>query len=109
MLTPYVKDKDFLRRLAKTYQNLETLNAQLERYANMKASGLNEMLANIKEKELERWSNGSVYDLFQIPLGYKAYRSFFYVGGTIIDPTLFERCQQTILSMIEEIEGNYPE
>jgi len=36
LLIQYVKDKDLLRELTKTYNNIHSTNIQLERYSAMK-------------------------------------------------------------------------
>ncbi|MDR0660766.1 MAG: hypothetical protein LBG19_08195 [Prevotellaceae bacterium] len=104
LLMPYVKDKNFLRRLAKTYREIETISDQLERYTTMKANGANEMVENMTEKDLQLWENGTIYDYFRIPLSHKTYRSFVFIGGTILAADIFEYTKQVISSMIKEID-----
>ena len=104
LLTQYVKDKDFLRRLSRAYRRIEGLNTQLIKYSDVKSEAFKEIYKNLSEEEIQQWTQGQVYDYFRIPLNYTSYRSFVYAGGSIISPNEFERSKKAVRAMLEEIE-----
>ena len=99
----YIKDKDFLSELSKTYGNIDLIDNKLNNYTNTKGNGLNHMINNIDKISLEKWTNGSVYDFYSIPLNDNVFRLFIYTGNTLISSDEFEKCKSEIKSIINEI------
>lgn len=103
LLMQYIKDKDFLSELSKTYGNIDLIANKLNNYSNTKGNGLNHMINNIDKISLEKWTNGSVYDFYSIPLNDNVFRLFIYTGNTLISSDEFEKCKSEIKSIINEI------
>lgn len=104
LLMQYIKDKDFLSELSKTYGIIGLVGDKLNNYSNIKGSGINHMMNSIDKNNLEKWTNGSIYDFYNIPLGDNVFRLFIYTGNSLISVEEFEECKNKTASLINQIE-----
>lgn len=104
LLMQYIKDKDFLSELSKTYGIIGLIGDKLNNYSNIKGNGINHMMSSIDRKSLERWTNGDIYDFYNIPLDDNVFRLFIYTGNSLISAEEFEECKSKIASLIHKIE-----
>lgn len=104
LLMQYIKDKDFLSELSKTYGIIGLVGDKLNNYSNIKGSGINHMMNSIDKNNLEKWTNGSIYDFYNIPLDDNVFRLFIYTGNSLISVEEFEECKSKTASLINQIE-----
>ena len=103
----YVKDKEFLRKLSRTYDRLRNVEEQLGRYSQLKVEAMENYRNNMTEEELKKWSVDNIYDFYISPLNETSYRKFLYIGGSILAGNLFKSNKKALLSMIYDIEDKY--
>lgn len=104
LLMQYIKDKDFLSELSKTYGIIGLISRKLNNYSNIKGNGIDHMINSIDKNNLEKWTNGTVYDFYNIPLRDNAFRLFVYTGNSLISIEEFEECKSKTASLINEIK-----
>lgn len=103
LLMQYIRDKDFLSELSKTYGIIGLISDKLNNYSNIKGSGINHMMGNMDRNSLEKWTNGTVYDFYNIPLGDNVFRLFVYTGNSLISTEEFEECKSKTAHLIDKI------
>lgn len=106
MLMQYVKEKDLLRKLSKTYGSLENLNQQLSSYTTQKMSiFLNPLFAKMSEKEIKNGTGGDVYAFSNYVVQKEEFRKFAFTSQTILSPpSIFDDCKKEIQEIIQALE-----
>jgi len=106
LLVQYVKEKDILRELSKTYGRFRSLDDQLSTYSSQKTRVfLHPMIDKMSPEESALWQDGNLYDFFRILMEDDGFRKFVHTGSTILSPTtIFEDNKENIRKTIEMME-----
>lgn len=104
LLVNSVGDKDFLRKLADTYESIKVLSMQVAGYSDMKSEALNKMLGTMDANDLELMAHGDAFNFFRLSLENRDFITFLYMGGTIMKSYMFEECKRTISDTLEGME-----
>lgn len=106
MLMQYVKDKNLLRRLSRTYNELGALDRQLSSYSQHKTKVfLNPMAEEMKPGESAIWIDPDPYRIFTYSLKQEGFHKFLYSGKTVLSPiTIFQDNREYLLEMIRQLD-----
>lgn len=106
MLMQYIKDKDMLRSLSKTYEEFRAIDRQLSNYTTQKLSiFLEPFTSAMGEKEMEKLTNEDPYDLFNYVSSKEGFRKFIFIGSTIVSPpSIFDDCKENTSKTIQMLE-----